>query len=134
MKAAEIPGNTELEIWRGVSSPLTCRVFVATEYGFGQALGNPQPSPSRKGLEYRSVTVEFVIVAEVIRLPADERTRLLSHSTRSVRLLKTLYPAPTAPTSSIADCSAAGHRLDASAASYMLEMVRRDLSEIIPQF
>ena len=32
--------------------------------------------PSRKGLEYRSVTVEFVIIAEVIGLPADERTRL----------------------------------------------------------
>src|ERR1700738_2741552 len=74
MKAAEIPGNTVFGIWRGVSSLLTCRVFVATEYGFGQALGNPQPSPSRKDLEYRSVTVEFVIVAEVIRLPAAERT------------------------------------------------------------
>src|SRR5882762_1780115 len=50
--------------------------LVATEYGFGQALGNPQPSPSREDLEYRSVTVECVIVAEVIGLAADERTRL----------------------------------------------------------
>jgi hypothetical protein len=50
--------------------------FVATEHGFGQALGNLQPFPSRTGFKYRSVTVEFVVVAEVIGLPADERARL----------------------------------------------------------
>jgi len=50
--------------------------LVATEYGLGQTLGNLQPSRSREGLEYRSVAVECVIVAEVIALPADERTRL----------------------------------------------------------
>jgi hypothetical protein len=50
--------------------------LVATELGFGQALGNPHPSPYRGSFAHRSVRVEFVIVAEVIGLPADERTRL----------------------------------------------------------
>src|ERR1700730_17934642 len=74
MKAAEIPGNTELEIWQGVSIPLTCRVFVATEYGFGQALGNPQPSDSRKGLEYRSVTVD---IDRIVLLQIAEQREIL---------------------------------------------------------
>src|ERR1700738_1161179 len=114
MKAAESPGKAELEIWRGVSSPLTCRVFVATEYGFGQALGNPQPSPSRKGLEYRSVTVELVIIAEVIRLPADERTRLAEPLDPLRSLIKDPVPGADSTDFIHRGCSAAGHRLAAS--------------------
>jgi hypothetical protein len=50
--------------------------LVATELGFGQALGNPHPSPYRGSFAHRSMRVEFVIVADVIGSHVNERARL----------------------------------------------------------